>query len=132
MSSACFFDMLPGLAGTLEYPTGRGRSMMNHLVTLSRQLLTTDAVGTHALTLTNVVSGSRVHIESQDGATQHYDDIAPTGVITLDVYQSGSAKNDWRIRIRKASSGITYIPYETLMTAAKGSSSIYVNQVSDE
>ena len=94
----------------------------------------TDPVGNHTLTLTNVVSGSRIAIRDQANTTTLYDQIAAasTVVITLQVYVFGSALNNWRIRIRKASSGTTYIPYETLMTATAGSSSIYVSQIPDE
>ena len=94
----------------------------------------TDPIGTHTLTLTNVVVGSRVAIRDQANTTTLYDQIAAasTVVITLQVYVFGSALNNWRIRIRKASSGTTYIPYETLMTATVGASSIYVSQIPDE
>ena len=96
--------------------------------------LPTDPVGTHVLTLTNVVVGSRVHIESQDGATVHYDALAAATTVTptISVYSGGNPKNDWRIRIRKGSAVPYYQPYETLMTATAGSSSIFVSQVADE
>jgi len=93
----------------------------------------TDPVGNHSLTLTNVVVGSRIAIRDQADTTTLYDQIAAasTVVITLQVYVFGSALNNWRIKVRKASSGTTYIPYETLMTATLGSSSIYVSQIPD-
>lgn len=101
-----------------------------------RQRLPTEPVGNHTLTLTNVVVGSRVHIAEQVSGTVIYDDIAASSTVaqSLSVYAAGSAKNDWRIRIRKASSGTTYRPYETLMTGtvAPSSSSIYVSQQADE
>ncbi len=99
------------------------------------QKLPTDAIGTHTLTLLNVVVGSRVHIETQDGATVLYDDVAAGSTVTpaaFDVYAGGSAKNDWRIRVRKGSSGTTYRPYETLTTVSVGAQSIYVSQIQDE
>ena len=100
----------------------------------SRAALPTDPIGTHTLTLTNVVTGSRIAIRDQANTTTLYDQIAAasTVVIPLSVYAGGSALNNWRIRIRKASSGTTYIPYETLMTATVGASSIYVSQIPDE
>ena len=84
---------------------------------------------THTLTLTNVVVGSRVFIRDQANTTTHYDQIAagPTVEITVTVY--GDARDNWRIKIRKASAAPYYQAYETLMTAAAGSSSIYVNQL---
>jgi hypothetical protein len=96
--------------------------------------LPADPVGIHTLTLTNVVVGSRVFIQDQDKTVTHYDQIAAasTVVIPLEIYGIGSPLNDWLIKVRKASSGTTYIPYETLMTATLGSSSIYVSQIPDE
>ena len=94
----------------------------------------TDPIGTHTLTLTNVVVGSRVAIRDQANTTTLYDQLAAASmvVIPLQVYAGGSPLNNGRIKVRKASSGTTYIPYETLMTATAGSSSIYVSQVADE
>jgi len=86
----------------------------------------------HTLTLDNVVVGSRILIESQDGATQHYNDVAAasTVVVTIQVY--GDARDNWRIRVRKASDSPYYRPWNTLMTAKAGASSIYVEQQLDE
>lgn len=96
--------------------------------------LPTDPIGTHTLTLTNVVVGSRVAIRDQAGTTTLYDQIASssTVVIPLSVYAGGSSLNNWCIRVRKASAAPFYQPYETLMTATVGSSSIYVSQIPDE
>lgn len=100
----------------------------------SSQVLPTDPVGIHTLTLSNVVVGSRIHIRDQDDTTTLYDQVAAASTveITLDVYAAGSGLNDWRIKARKASVSPTYKPYETLMTATVGSSSIYVSQIPDE
>lgn len=111
-----------------------GKSRPVSLIGCAVAALPTDPIGTHTLTLTNVVSGSRVAIRDQADTTTLYDQIAAasTVVIPLSVYAGGSPLNNWRIRIRKASSGTTYIPYETLMTATVGASSIYVSQIPDE
>ena len=87
---------------------------------------------THALTLSNVVVGSRVHIESQDGATQHYDQTAAASSVVIPVTVYGDSRDDWRIRIRKGSASPYYRPWDTLMSATAGSSSIYVSQIPDE
>ena len=86
----------------------------------------------HVLTLTNVVTGSRVHVSDQAGTVTHYDDIAAasTVVITQAIY--GDSRDNWRIRVRNASSSPSYQPYETLMTASAGSSSLYIAQITDE
>lgn len=96
--------------------------------------LPTDPIGTHALTLLNVVVGSRILIRDQADTSTFYDQIAATStvVIPLSVYASGSPLNDCRIRIRKASAAPFYQPYETLATLYTGASSIYVNQLPDQ
>lgn len=95
--------------------------------------LPADAIGTASLTLNNVVVGSRILIMDQAGTTTRYNALAAasTVVIPLDAYSPGSALNDWRIRVRKASSAQKYLPYETLMTASVGSSSIFISQIPD-
>ena len=97
------------------------------------QRLPTEPVGSHALTLTNVVVGSRVAIRDQANTTTLYDQIAAASTVTipLPVYSLGSPLNDWRIKIRKATDTPYYRPYETLTTVAVGSSSIYVSQLPD-
>ena len=100
---------------------------------LGYQLLPTDPIGLFALTLTNVVIGSRVHVEKQDDGTSFYDDVATSSTVSvsLSAYGAGSAYNDLRIKVRKGSA-TTYKPWETLATAIVGSQSIYVSQIPDE
>ena len=111
---------------------------MNHLhgrhgLSFQYKRLPTEAVGSHTLTLTNVVIGSRIAIRDQADTTTLYDQVAATSTvgISLSVYSAGSPLNDWRIKIRKASETPYYQPYETLMTANVGNSSIYVSQLPD-
>lgn len=99
--------------------------------------LPSDSIGSHVLTLNNVVAGSRVHVEEQAGTVILYDSIAGGSgfvsvTVTLPVYAGGSSKNDLRIRVRKGSGSPYYQPYETLTTIAVGASSIYVSQTPDE
>ena len=93
-----------------------------------------DPIGTHTITLTNVIVGSRIHIRDQADTTTLYDQIAAssTVAIPLQVYAGGSPLNNWRIKVRKASAAPYFRPYETLMTATVGSSSIYVSQIADD
>jgi hypothetical protein len=147
-------------SSTLELPPddvlSRGKWRTFGGVPFSRQALPSDPIGTHTLTLTNVVVGSHISIRSQDGTTTHYSREYGSGTrtyenagltyddantvydsqydtaIVIPVYSAGSALNDWRIRIRKGSEAPYYLPYETLMTATVGSSSIYVSQISDQ
>lgn len=100
----------------------------------SIQRFPTDPIGTFTLTLTNVVVGSRVHVEKQSDGTTFYDDVAATStaVISLSAYGAGSVFNDLRIKVRKGTTAPTYQPWETLATAVVGSNSIYVSQILDE
>ncbi len=93
-----------------------------------------DSLGTFTLTLTNVVSGSAVRVESQSGGTTLYSGTAAgsTLVISLAAYAPGDALNDLRIKVRKGTSSPYYRAYETLTTAFVGSQSIYVSQIPDE
>ena len=86
----------------------------------------------HVLTLDNVVSGSRVFIRDQSDTVTHYDQVASGSTVTATITVYGDSRDNWRIKVRKASSTPFYQPYETLMTATAGSSSIYVSQIPDE
>ena len=95
---------------------------------------TTDPIGVFNLTLTNVVVGSRIHIETQSGGTELHDSVADatSETISLSAYASGSPYNDLRIKVRKGTGSPTYKPFETLATAIVGSQSIYIGQIADE
>ncbi len=94
----------------------------------------TDPIGTFALELTNVVIGSRIHIETQGDGTALHDSVADatSETISLSAYASGSAYNALRIKVRKGTGFPTYKPFETLATAVVGAKSIYVGQIADE
>lgn len=100
----------------------------------SRRALPTDSIGNVTITLTNIVDGSSLQIESQDG-TQTFHNSVVSGTskaVTLQVYAAGSPYNALRIKVRKGSASPFYQPWETLATAIKGSASIYVAQIPDE
>lgn len=154
--NAMYFDSVVALGGTLEYPSTRRPFNVNGLISLSQQGIATDPVGTTTLTLQNVVNGSNVHIETQDGTVSRFDQQYGHGVvqyndsgtdydeatvlydaqantaIALGVYEQGSALNDIRIRIRKGTSAPYYVPYETQVTLSETPASIYISQISDE
>ena len=94
----------------------------------------TDPIGTFALELTNVVIGSRIHIEAQGDGTALHDSVADTAneMINLSTYAAGSPYNALRIKVRKGTGSPTYKPFETLATAIVGAQSIYVGQIPDE
>lgn len=112
---------------------GRGKVVWHAGQAVWEALRPTDPLGVFTLTLTNVVVGSRVHVELQAAGTTLYDDTAAasTVVITLSGYAPGSPNNDLRIKVRKGSSATYYKPYETLTTAIVGEQSIYVSQIPD-
>lgn len=101
---------------------------------VSRQSLPDDPSGTHILTLTNVIIGSRIAIRDQANTTTLYDQIAATSSvdIPLDVYAPGSPLNNWRIDIRQGSNFPYYQRYKTFMTATPGASSLFINQLPDQ
>ena len=94
----------------------------------------TDPIGAFALTLANVVIGSRIHVETQGDGTTLHDSVADTAneTINLSTYAAGSPYNALRIKVRKGTGSPTYKPFETLTTAIAGAQSIYVGQIPDE
>ena len=100
----------------------------------SRASLPNDPIGNFNLTLTNLVVGSSVQLESQDGTTTLYNGTASSSstLINLQAYAGGSPLNSLLIKVRKGSSSPYYRPYETLATAIVGSQSLYVSQIPDE
>jgi hypothetical protein len=132
--NAMYFDALVCLAGTLDYPSERGPFNVNLGMALSRQTISSDSIGTFALTLTNLVVGSAIQIEDQLGTTTLYNGTAASTseLINLSAYAGGSGLNDLRIKVRKGSGSPFYQPFETLATAVVGSGSIYVSQIPDE
>ena len=120
--------------GLQMFPAARGKTISRGGVSLGVCRLPTDPIGTFSLTLTNVVVGSRIHIETQGDGTTLHDSVADatSETISLSAYASGSPYNALRIKVRKASSAPTYKPFETLATAIVGAQSIYVGQIADE
>ena len=96
--------------------------------------LPTDPIGNFLLTLTNVIVGSRVHVEKLSDGSVFYDAIAAdtTLLLTINAYSAGNPNNFLLIKVRNASATPSFRPYETQATAIVGSSSIYVSQIPDE
>ena len=101
---------------------------------IGRMRLPTDPIGVFTLTLTNIVIGSRIHIETQGDGTTLHDSVADATdeTISLSAYAAGSPYNALRIKVRKGTGSPTYKPFETLATAIVGAQSIYVGQIPDE
>lgn len=134
MANAVAFDFVLELAGTIELPPSRGVFANAGLILFQRQSLPSDPIGVFSLTLTNVVIGSSIQLESQDGSTTFGNSVAVSSTpnFLLQAYAAGSPLNDVRIKVRKGSSAPFYRPFETLTTAIVGSQSIYVAQQQDD
>lgn len=71
-------------------------------------------------------------VESQDGGTVHYNALASSSEVVATITVYGDARDQWVIKVRKASESPFYIPWSTLTTVTAGESSIYVSQIPDE
>ena len=122
-----------GRQGWRTYNDGRlGMEPVVGLSSFGVKRLPTDSIGTFVLTLTNLVVGSAIRIETQAGALIEFRTAAASSeVFNVPAYSPGSASNDLRIKVRKGTSAPFYRPYETLATAAVGSQSIFVSQIPD-
>lgn len=98
-----------------------------------RMRLPTESIGNFSLTLTNLVVGSAIQIETVAGAVLATRTAASSSeAFTLSAYAAGNALNNLRIKVRKGTASPYYRPYETLETASVRSQSIYVSQIPDE
>ena len=133
MSALIDFGLLPLQGGVIPLTPNRGRQFNNELGYLARGRLPTDSIGNFTLTLTNVVVGSAIRVETQAGSLVKFRTATgSTEVFTIPAYSAGSASNDLRIKVRKGTGAPFYIPYETQATAFVGSQSIFVSQIPDE
>lgn len=133
MTSLIFYRPLLGARLVTLDPSTPGQWTV-HGSPVGRQRLPTEPIGTFALTLTNLVTGSAIQIEDQTATTTLYNGTAAgtSATINLSAYGSGNGLNALRIKIRKGSGTPFYRPYETLATAFVGSQTIYVSQIPDE
>lgn len=103
-----------------------------HGGSFGRMRLPTESIGSFSLTLTNLVIGSAIRVETQAGALVEYRVADATSeVFTVPAYAAGNASNDLRIKVRKGTAAPYYKDFATLTTAFVGSSSIYVVQIPD-
>jgi len=132
VANAVAFDYYTEFAGTIELPGSRGAFSSAGLVLFQRQSLPTDPIGTFALTLTGLIPGSAVQVES--GSTVFHFSIAAsdTLLINLQAYAAGSPLNALTIKVRKGSEAPYYQPYRTQTTAIVGAQSIFVSQIEDQ
>lgn len=126
------------MIGALPYVVSRTIDVPEYDVvqndrTLIVQRLPSEAIGNFTLTLTNVVVGSTILIEDIS-ANVAYSGTASSSTVSLSlpVYAYGSTKNSLVVKVRKGSATPYYRPYETQVTAALGTQSVYVSQIPDE
>lgn len=94
--------------------------------------LPTDPIGLLNLTLTNIVVGSNLQVETATGTpVLNITCDTSTEILNLQVYAPGSPNNDLIIKVRKGTAAPYYRPWETVLTATVGSQSIYVSQIPD-
>lgn len=130
-------------AGLMEVPADRGPMTPNHGIVYAQARLPDDPIGTVELTLNNIVAGSRWRVEvASTGALSaspggDEEGVAATDpeVLTLYLYPAGNPLNDVRIKVRSASGGTKYKPFETLVTLAAGGVqtgvSAFIGQIAD-
>ena len=118
-----------GYIGTTYKPTVFGSTGLVY----DHQDLPTEPKGAFTLTLTNLIAGSAIRIETQAGALVEFRTSALSSeVFTVPAYATGNASNNLRIKVRKGSAAPFYIAYETLATAFVGAQTIFVSQIPDE
>lgn len=122
----------PWWTSFVDFPTSRGVIEASYGVLRMRSRLPEDSVGTTTVTLTNLVIGSAIQVETQAGAVvENRTADTTTEVFTLNLFAPSSAENDLRIKVRKGSAEPFYRPYETLTTLTAAAQSIFVSQISD-
>lgn len=99
----------------------------------SEQKTASDAIGEFQLTLTNVVVGSAVQVETLAGAVLvNRVASASSEVIQVPTYSVGSPSNSLVVKVRKGSASPFYQPYQTQVTSVVGAQSVFVSQIPDE
>ena len=115
--------------GTTYKPTVFGTA----LGVYDHQDIDTEPLGLFSLTLTGLVAGSAIRVETQAGAAIEFRTAtSSTEVFSVPAFGPGNAANNLRIKVRKGSAAPYYQPYETQATAFVGSQSIFVSQIPDE
>ena len=115
---------------------GRGRSFPAFAggIAYGMARFATDPTGTFTLRLKNLVVGSRVRVEVQTtGSLVDEFIVSSTDQDrSINLYASGNANNNLRIKVRQGSSSPTYRPFETYAQAQQGVVIAYISQESDE
>lgn len=127
--NALFFDGLVQAAGTLSYPTQRGRFAIGNMVSLAKQSLPDDPIGTATVTFSGVNAGSEIRIYLPDTTeAAGIETCAVDQVLAWLVYAPGSLNNTVRVVIIHPDYKIKEFNY----VSSVGSQSLPVQQERDK
>ena len=129
MSNAMYFDSIVALGGTLEYLSTRRPFNVNGLVSLSRQGVDSDPVGTTTVTFSVINVGYEIRVYLPDGTeAAGVESCDANHVLTWTVYPTGNANNVVTVRIVNTAYKIKEFSY----TAAEGAQTLPVQQELDK
>ena len=133
MATRMAWGISPSQAGTLPLSATRGPMCPMRGTVVYRARLVTDPTGTFTLRLKNLVVGSRVRVEVQTTGALVDEFIVSSADQdrSINLYASGNANNNLRIKVRKASAAPKYQSFETYAQAQQGTVTAYIAQVSD-
>lgn len=126
--SVMYFDSVPLLAGTLEYPALRGRFAVGNLVSLVRQTRPDDPIGTTTVTFSGVNAGSEIRVYLPDGSVADgIETCSDNQALAWSVYAPGSTNNTVTVRIVN----MAYKIKEFSFTSTVGTVSLPIQQEPD-
>lgn len=124
-----YFDSIVALGGTLEYLSTRRPFNVNGLVSLSRQGVDSDPVGTTTVTFSGINVGSEIRVYLPDGTeAAGVESCDANHALIWSVYVPGSARNTVTIRIVNTAYKINEFSY----TATEGAQTLPVQQELDK
>lgn len=127
--NAMYFDLLPIMAGTIEYPSNRGRFSIGNMVSLARQSLPTDPIGITTVTFSGVNANSEIRVYLPDATeVAGVENCLADHALSWSMYAPGSPNNTVRIVIVHPDYKIKEFTY----AASLGNQSIPVQQEQDK
>ena len=98
--NALFFGPILPMAGTAEVPSVRGRFRNGGMVSIARQSLPTDPVGTTTVTFSGINAGTEIRVYLPDGTEAAGIELcAVDQVLIWQVYAAGSPNNTVTVRL---------------------------------
>lgn len=128
MANAFYCGRFPYLTGATALPTIRGRSLNNFGITISRQSLPDDPVGSTTVAFDGVPAGSEIRVQLPDSTeVAGIESCIANQSLSWQVYAPGSPNNIVRIIIVN----LAYKLKDFLYTSKVGSSSIPIQMDND-